>query len=203
MNHLNLYENFENNYLIDNINILNILNKYNIQITIDEIEQRYSESHRYYHTLTHINFIIKKIHELKLSIIQKEILFISAIFHDIIYIIDSKTNEIDSNNFFLEKCKHTNFIISNVSILILDTEKHIPSNYLSKIFCDLDMYNIKYNNYEKLLIDEELIRKEYSKYDDIIYKKGRISFLYNMLKTYGKSNSENIEKLINYINKIY
>lgn len=186
--------------LTDSDYIQKILIKHDIWITIDEIEEKYSENHRYYHTLRHINNLIDKITEIDINETEMNILLISAVFHDIIYIIGSKTNEIDSNNFFLSRCEDINYVTKNVSIIILDTIDHKPSNNLSKIFCELDMWTLKYGTYEELLEEEKYIKKEFNIFGYEKYKKGRINFLNKIINSeYGQNNKENLLKLIDYV----
>jgi len=187
----------------DNQYVKKILDKYNIDITIKEIEQRYSEKHRHYHTIYHINNLIHQINtkftNKEITKPQKEILIISTIFHDIIYNIDKNNNEELCVKLLQMRSPH-NDNIKIISNIILDTINHVPSNKLSKIFCNLDMYIISNSDINELIKYEKLIRLEYIKYDYSIYKKHRILFLKNILKSYGKTNKKNILKLINHVN---
>lgn len=193
--------------LSNNKLIKNILNKYNINITIKEIEEKYNEKHRYYHNLEHINFLNNKILDLyEKKIInenEKDILIISSLFHDIIYYIGNNDNELKSVEFFKEKLnKPNNKIYEQIIEIILDTINHETKNRLSKIFSDLDMFIISDGTFEELLNNEKKIRMEAKNYNFELYKQKRMEFLKNILKSdYGKKNKINIEKLIEHIKK--
>ncbi len=186
--------------------IKDILKKYQINISIKEIIKRYSESHRYYHTIEHIDFLIKKIiNNENLSENDKEILIITSIFHDIIYIVGNHDNEEQSAKFMIDNCSN---ITENINIaynIILDTKNHKPRTYLSKIFCEFDMDNLMYGSFSDLIENENKIFKEFSQHYTIKeYVNGRINFLKNIIKSpYGIHNKENIEKYILFIKNKY
>jgi len=180
-----------------------ILNKYNINININDIENKYSENHRFFHTIEHINFILDKIYYMyEKQIInndEKDILIIVDIFHDIIYNIGNINNEKESADYLLSVSEKTEFIRKAYQIII-DTSTHEPTSKLSKIFQDLDMSIISDSTYEELLKYEKQIYLENQKFGFSTYKRNRLSFLENILKTeYGQKNQENIIKLIEYI----
>jgi len=194
--------------LIKRDEIVKILEKYNISVTVEEIEKRHSEIHRHYHTLEHINFVINGVYELfnnkLISDNDKDILLVAAVFHDIIYEIGKDDNEKQSAEFLMS---NTTFIdefqqndIHKVYGIILDTDKHDTENKLSKSFCDLDMATISESSFAELIRYEKQVYLEFQKYPYNAYKKGRIKFLKGMLNgEYGKKNYDNILKLIEYI----
>ena len=194
--------------LIKKDEIKRILDKYNINVTIEEIEKRYSESHRYYHIIEHINFMINGIYDLfdkkSISNNDKDILLVAALFHDIIYEIGKNDNEqksaefLNNNTDFVDEFQSND--INKSFDIIMDTIDHKPNNELSKLLCDLDMYTISDSSFIELLKYEKQIYLEFQKYPFNVYKKGRLQFLRNMLNNeYGKKNYDNIIKLIEYI----
>jgi len=194
--------------LVKRDEIAKILDKYNINVTVEEIEKRHSEPHRHYHTLEHINFMINGIYELFdrkiISGNDKDILLVAAVFHDIIMEIGKDNNEKQSADFLLN---NTEFVdefqqndINKAFDIILDTSDHDTSNDLSKLFCDLDMAIISDSSFTELLKYEKQVYLEFQKYPYNAYKKGRLKFLRSMLNDdYGKKNYDNILKLIEYI----
>lgn len=188
--------------------ISKILDKYNINVTVEEIEKRYSEEHRHYHTLEHINFMVNGVYDLfdkkVISDNDKDILLVAAVFHDIIYKIGTTDNEKQSADFLLNNVEFIDQFqqndINKAYDIIMDTEKHDTDNELSKLFCDLDMSIISDSTFAELLRYEKQIYLEFQKYPYNIYKKGRIKFLRSMLNSdYRKNNYDNIIKLIEYI----
>jgi len=194
--------------LIKKEEIVKILNKFDIDISIDEIEKRYAETHRYYHTIEHVNFMINEIYELykksKITENNKNILIVSAIFHDIIYNVSDDVNEIKSAELLKNKTKYVDEYqdnyIQKIYNIIIDTKTHITNDELSQIFCDLDMYTISDSSFGELLKYEKQIYLEYQKFGFNEYRIGRIKFLKSMLNNkYGEKNYDNILKLIEYI----
>jgi predicted metal-dependent HD superfamily phosphohydrolase len=186
--------------------IKKLLKNYNIKIDLSEIKHRYSEPHRFYHTLKHINFILKKIDGLfSKNIINKkdkEILYIATLFHDIIYDPLKNNNEKKSSDLFLNKISEHSPNVNQINKIILNTIDHKShGNKLSKIFNDLDMYNLFNSDLKTLKKDESDIRKEYSMFSNKLYRKGRLDFLNSLLK-YNK-NTENIKELINHVDIKY
>lgn len=188
------------------IQIINILSKFGLDITQVEIEESYSEPHRFYHTLSHIEFLIEKIIELfeKGSITEDErdVLILTALFHDIIYNPQRTDNEIQSVNFL--KSKLFNKItpeIQKVCDIILATSSHKKTgDKLTDIFCDLDMWFLTNGSFMEILADERKIFKEYQFVDYKTYKEERTKFLTHILNTtYGVSNKENIQILIDWL----
>lgn len=179
-------------------------------LTIYSIMENYLESHRYFHTGNHLDEILFLIDDLKEIIHDENLLTdlrILAIFHDAIYNPKSLSNEEDSANLFKDyvlkvslksldehsESKRLNAIYQ----AILDTKEHNPSNELSEIFCQLDMYTISHYPFDRLLEYEHQIFKEfqYAPYKD--YKLGRCLALEKLNKNY---NRPEINALIQYIN---
>ena len=183
-----------------------VLQIHKIDIPLKEIENIYSEPYRYYHNISHINYILGRILSMNISQQNRDILIITDIFHDIVYIPGSEFNEIRSAHFLLKYSSVITGIITKSYDIIIDTKDHKPRTKLSKIFCHMDMHPITDGNIEELITYVNNITKEYStKYDKDTVIKGQIHFLKTVINTeYGMSNKYNIEKVINYLeNKIY
>lgn len=177
-------------------NIDDILGVRNIDIPMDEIYYRYEEPHRKYHTISHLNEMLKKLDTLNLSEYDYELLVVSIIFHDIVYDPKSKTNEEDSIELFKEYSYEDRFD-KKVYKLILSTKEHKPYDNLYRILIDMDLSGIK-RDLKGLLEWEEGIRYEYNFVPYEEYKEKRIEFL----KKYVDVNPA-IKELINVIsNKI-
>jgi len=152
---------------------------------------RYDEPHRFYHTLQHITDVLNYLH----THIDCNELFLTAVFHDIIYDPSAKNNEELSADFFLKEAAGSSIDAKkkeNIRQMILDTMHHKPSSDLSKQFIEADL-SIFNQSFDKLLLYEQQIFKEYQFVDYRIYKSKRIEVLehYN---EFGRLNS-----LIDYI----
>ena len=148
-----------------------------------EIESRYSEPHRHYHTLEHL----KHLYSL-LILFHKNInwdTFLMALFyHDLVYNIPSQTNEkksalIAEKRMISLECPKT--MIENVKNIILATQDHQSSDreILPFLDADLAILGSKPKEYQKYL---KKIRQEYKTLSDKVYIAGRTRFLNQILE---------------------
>jgi len=188
------------------MNSLGVLTEFALNITYAEIKEKYSEPHRYYHTFTHIEFLIKKINEFfgKGLIIKEErdILILTALFHDIIYNPQKTDNELQSVNFLKSKMftKMTPEI-QKVCDIILATKSHNKTgDKLTDMFCGLDMWYLTNGTFIEIFEDERKIFKEYQFVDYDTYKMERCKFLQQVINSdYGIDNKSNLNLLIKWI----
>jgi pantetheine-phosphate adenylyltransferase len=188
------------------MNLVSLFNKYKISVDPKFVLDRWSEPHRHYHNMNHLNDLISQINEDyadgKLNESEREKLTLTALFHDLVYEPDRNDNEERSADIFYRFCSEQyNVDLVEVKQMILDTKNHIPSTPLSRRFIDYDM-NICERNYDELLEWEEGIREEYSMFADGEYKSGRIKFLESILDNY-TSNMDNLLDLINFVKSNY
>lgn len=174
------------------MNINEILQKYNIDTTEEDLLSFWNMPHRHYHNINHLNDLLKQIDDSSYNKELKEKLYLVAYFHDIVYDVLRGDNEEQSGNYYMSLADKTdtNFEIYEA---ILDTKKHNGATELSKTFCEMDM-NIVTRKYEELLEWEDGIQKEYAVYKEK-YKPGRIYFLKSL------PQNEDIKKLIEYVKK--
>ncbi|MCD6067252.1 MAG: adenylyltransferase/cytidyltransferase family protein [Bacteroidetes bacterium] len=138
---------------------------------------RYHEHHRYYHTEAHILYILQLLE--KQNLLNDDELFLTTIFHDIIYDPNSATNEEDSAKLFKTEAagsKLSEDKIKNIYQLILDTKTHKASSEKSQLFIDADL-NIFNESDDKLFEYEKQIFKEFQFVDYKEYKPKRIEIL--------------------------
>lgn len=175
-----------------------LLNKFNINISEEEITTYWQEPHRGYHSINHLDKLLDDIKKLNLEKSMREKLILVALFHDIIYRPERNDNEEKSAEFFLSKCDNINDDIREVSEAILATKTHTSNSKLSEIFNYLDMKIVE-SDYDELLNWELGIQKEYlAIYRKEDYKKGRIEFLKSLLDKY-PNNADNLKKLIFFV----
>jgi predicted metal-dependent HD superfamily phosphohydrolase len=99
-----------------------LLNKWNIKCDVNTVLAMWNESHRAYHTLTHLNDLIDQINENKSKFSEKqyEKLLITSLFHDCIYDPMASDNEEKSAEFFIEcAVDKTNEDIQEINQMIL------------------------------------------------------------------------------------
>jgi predicted metal-dependent HD superfamily phosphohydrolase len=149
------------------------------------ILDKYSENHRYYHTLEHIQDMVQKRLDIADLISDKTLTDLAIFFHDIIYDPKSKVNEEESANLFrsifqatengVDVPKICNFILQTKYHEVLDsTEEDL------KLFIDMDMSILGShpNDYRTYAMN---IRREYSHMNDADFCSGRGRFLGEML----------------------
>lgn len=183
-------------------NIRDVLDRWNIHYTWYEISKKWSETHRFYHTLEHLMDLLDQI-EKKYPKESKErdMLILTALFHDIIYNPARDDNEEKSAKFFLMHCDDKSDDVEDIYDMIMDTKTHTATTELSKVFNDMDM-NIVTRDFDSLLRWEEEIREEYEIYPNEMYKEGRLKFLNSLIKQYPE-NRENLLTLVDWVNRNY
>jgi pantetheine-phosphate adenylyltransferase len=173
-----------------------LLTKWHIRMSQEEILQRWQEPHRAYHTRNHLEDLLQQIRAISKNHITdkyREMLLLTAVFHDIVYDPRRKDNEERSAKLLLENAPETPEIQYIVSI-IHDTKTHKPKSPLSHIFCDLDMSIVK-KPLPDLVQWESGIRYEYKHVPKFLYIIGRVRFLRQMIKRYPE-NTEALKSLI-------
>lgn len=142
----------------------------------------YNEPHRKYHTVNHINRMFTDAESLNIPLLKSQELAI--LFHDIIYVPGSKTNEFDSGqmlvwfwntypNLFKYYTKHD---ITEAEKIINDTATHSTNRSYSKVILDLDLYGLA-DDYDDYLEAGHRVRQEFNMYSDEQWSAGRIKFL--------------------------
>ncbi len=179
-----------------NMTIAEISHRLNhLQFNSDVINL-YEEPHRFYHTLVHIEDVLKQLHEADL--LKHDELFLAAVFHDIIYDPRSSSNEEDSAEYFLHAAKSsglTNDQKTHIKQLILDTKSHKPTVQFSEEFIKADLAILN-ASFDKLITYEKQIFKEFQFVDYKEYKVKRVEVLKHF------NTNGNLNHLIDYVNSV-
>lgn len=141
------------------------------------LTRRYNEHHRFYHTIDHVLYILNYLKTKDL--LQDDELFLTAVFHDIVYDPRSKENEELSAKLFREEARHSKVSSESAEKIyqyILDTKYHKASDEKSQLFIDADL-NILNEDAPALFEYERQVFKEYQFIDYKIYKQKRIEIL--------------------------
>lgn len=158
-----------------------------------ELVRAYSSVGRFYHTLEHIQLVLKVIEEIRrqsppqaLRIINFPAIQLAAWFHDVIYDSKSKDNEEKSAEYAAATLTCLGIPINTVECvqnLILNTKNHqAPSTDIdSQILLDADLAilgasELEYKTYA------QGIRQEYAWVADELYRVGRIQILQKFLQ---------------------
>lgn len=159
---------------IGEMNILNLSPE-----SVTDILTRMSEPHRHYHNTNHVQSILLNLHDVcSTSSEMYSYMVAAAWLHDVIYDVQSSTNEEDSALYSRGLGLDLDHdVLSNI---ILATRHHQPNTPMEAVFCDLDMmilasHPVLYQGYSKA------IRQEYHHIDDKNYQSGRGQFLTQLL----------------------
>lgn len=166
-----------------------LLNNYtdNIELQYElwhEIEQKYNNKKRHYHTLSHLENLLIQLHQIKAVIEDWDAILFTLYYHDIVYSALKADNE-EESALLAEKCM-SQISVPNERIMkcksqILATKSHLSStandtNYFTD--ADLSILGQKWEDYS---LYAQNVRKEYEIYPDLIYKPGRKKVLSHFL----------------------
>jgi predicted metal-dependent HD superfamily phosphohydrolase len=149
-----------------------------------EIEQKYTVKQRHYHTLTHLQSLLKQLLEIKDKIGNWDPILFTLYYHDIIYDAQKGDNEEKSAELAEIRMKQLSVpdqFIKSCKSQILATKNHqsdhdTDTNY----FTDADL-SILGQGLEDYTIYYQNIRKEYAVYPYLVYKTGREKVLKHFL----------------------
>lgn len=148
-----------------------------------ELIDYYSESHRHYHTVEHVQKCLNQldlaIHEIK----DRDAVEMAIWFHDVIYEIDGKENELQSAAYFLEQSDQimTPEFRQRVHDMILTTvhDKNIPKGDACYVVdVDLSSLGMPWECFRK---DSDDVRKEKGKLSDEEFLASQRPFLQALL----------------------
>ncbi|WP_246147051.1 HD domain-containing protein [Seonamhaeicola marinus] len=152
-----------------------------------EIENQYSQKHRYYHNLSHIENLLILAESCKERIKNFDAVLFAVWYHDIIYSATKKDNEVQSANYAQERLTSLNLekgLIETIKTLIISTQKHeiiLTENNDNALLLDMDLSILgsSWEDYHKYLKN---IRKEYAIFPNFMYRKGRKKVLQHFLE---------------------
>lgn len=153
--------------------------------TYDKIITAYSEKHRAYHTLDHIDACLRHLDAVKDKLAHPHEVELALWFHDAIYKPFSGANEEDSADWvkaFLIENDASAGLIERIYELIILTKAHLPpdtedAKYMLDI--DLSILGTHPGVYQQFETD---IRKEYKQVPSFIFRKKRREILQTFLK---------------------
>ena len=155
----------------------------NANVLWQEVETKYAEKSRHYHTLDHLESLIKELLPVKATFSNWSVVVFAAVYHDIIYKATKTNNEERSAALAVQRLKAIAAppeLIRRCREFIVATKRHEPADNEIDHFTDADLSILgsspdTYQSYTKQ------IRKEYSIYPDLFYKPGRKKVLLHFL----------------------
>lgn len=152
----------------------------------DLIFTKYSEEHRAYHNLSHINALLEHAQNFADKFTDYESVRLAVWFHDVIYDPQSAENEAESAKLAAVKLAKLNFpkaTIKRVEAMILATQKHDATalDFDGRLFLDLDLsiLGAEREIYKKYA---RAIRAEYSFAPESLYRYKRRIVLESFLQ---------------------
>ena len=148
-----------------------------------ELEQKYSASTRHYHTLDHLNDMLKQLVPFINAFNNWHAIVFAVAYHDAIYNALRGNNEEKSASLAAERLKSIGVpeeCVRKCEQLILATKKHEAADYETNLFTDADLSILGSDTatYDVYLRN---IRQEYAMYPDILYNPGRKKVLLHFL----------------------
>ncbi len=147
------------------------------------LKQRYSESHRRYHTPAHIAHCLKLFDLSRHKMDDPNAVELSIWFHDVIYDAKASDNEERSARYFSETCGQDvdRQLQSKVHDLIIATiHKELPLTPDGKYMVDIDLSSFGLP-WDKFLRDSEAVREEFSHLSDAEFYSAQKEFLESLL----------------------
>lgn len=154
---------------------------------VNEIKQKlvdaYSEEHRKYHTLKHLEHIFIELGKAHPQGIDEATQW-AVWYHDIIYQPGKSNNEENSAKVLRKDLEHLGVeqaIIDKSYEMIIATQKHLSDDDSTWIFLDADMaiLGTPQETYSSYLCQ---VREEFKKIPNVLYKRGRKKFLRTTLE---------------------
>lgn len=200
-------------------NFLSLVGKYtgDDQLKMElwkELEERYTDTNRHYHTLDHLKNMLSELMKVKAKITDWDTLLFSLFYHDIIYSAIKSDNEERSAELaesILIQLGLPEDQIENCIQQILATKSHDGSNDSdTNYLVDADL-SILGQDWEKYSEYFKNVRKEFFIYPDLIYKPGRKRVINHFLemerifkteffhKRYENQAKQNLKKELEYL----
>ncbi len=149
-----------------------------------DVENKYSDKKRYYHTLQHLENLLNELIAVKSEIQNWETILFTLFYHDIIYNSLKSDNEQKSADYAEQKMQTLSVpieIIRNCKKQILATQSHVFSiDNDTNLFTDADLSVLGYSH-ETYTEYYQNIRREYNIYPDLVYNPGRKKVLLHFL----------------------
>jgi predicted metal-dependent HD superfamily phosphohydrolase len=148
-----------------------------------EIEKKYADAGRHYHTLQHLDNLLAELLPYQKLFENWDAVVFAIAFHDVIYNVLKSDNEEKSAMYAVQKLNSSHvpsFTIDRCESFILATKKHEKADDQTNLFTDADL-SVLGSNPEVYRLYAEQIRREYNIYPDFMYRPGRRKVLQHFL----------------------
>lgn len=150
-----------------------------------ELEKLYSHKSRHYHTLKHLENLLRWMQEHQSEVQDWAIMVFAIFYHDAVYKVLKSDNEEKSAELAAKRLQQMQVPKERIELCvahILATKSHSKSeNQDTNLLLDADLsiLGADWNTYQQYT---DQVRKEYSIYPDLIYKPGRKKVLQKFLE---------------------
>ena len=146
----------------------------------EELVSFYTDEHRYYHSLSHLENVFLRLKEVRELISDWDVILFSLFYHDIIYDVEKADNEEQSACLAEERLLQLQVPVAKIQQCreqILATKKHdFHSDPDTNYFTDADL-SILGQDWESYQAYARNVRKEYAVFPDTVYNAGRTKVL--------------------------
>lgn len=165
--------------------VLRYRDEQNAKMLWHELVEAYSQPHRRYHTLAHLQHVLSHLVEVEQLFKDWDAALFALFYHDVVYRVSNKDNEERSAEFATSRLKSLHVSPDRIEICrlhILATKSHAENqNNDINLFTDADL-SILGETWETYRNYCEQVRREYSIYPDLLYKPGRKKVLQHFLQ---------------------
>lgn len=151
----------------------------------EELVSFYTDEHRYYHSLSHLENVFLRLKEVRELISDWDVILFSLFYHDIIYDVEKADNEEQSACLAEERLLQLQVPVAKIQQCreqILATKKHdFHSDPDTNYFTDADL-SILGQDWESYQAYSRNVRKEYAVFPDAVYNAGRTKVLEHFLQ---------------------
>jgi predicted metal-dependent HD superfamily phosphohydrolase len=160
---------------------------------LQDLEQRWSEGHRLYHTLAHLDFCLAELEGVRHLMQRPAEVFFAAFAHDVVHDPRRSDNETRSVEWALQILQQAGVSAEareRVAWLILSTRHdRVPEELDAQLLMDADLAILAQAS-ERYAEYERLVRKEYHHLPRVIYRIGRARILKGLLRRHAVYLSE-------------
>ena len=150
----------------------------------DELITRYSENHRAYHTIQHLNECLNLFKSQETLASRPEEVYFAIWYHDAIYEAGSYNNEVASANLaeshLSESCVDQEKIRSISELILITEHSKSPVGFDQQLIVDIDLA-ILGSDEARFLEYERQIEQEYAFVPELIFNRKRKEVLSNFL----------------------
>ena len=150
----------------------------------EEIGHAYAKKGRAYHTLDHLENLVRELMVVRERIADWETMIFSICYHDVVYSAMKGNNEEKSAELAEERLTGLSVpseMVTRCKEQILATKgHHVSEDGDINYFTDADL-SVLGKDWDSYAVYASNVRKEYSIYPDMVYKPGRIKVLQSFL----------------------